>query len=183
MCSENLTTPLVQAHLPTIVGDEVFDVVDAHDKVLHQESRTNIHRGGLRHRAVHVFVFNRQGHLFLQRRSLSKDSAPGKWVSSCSGHVDAGESYEAAAIRELGEEIGLYGVPLEPLFRVSPCKQTGNEFVWLYTCQNEGPFALDPDEISEGKWIGLNALSDWIGEQPRDFAWSFLHLWQIYCNR
>jgi len=157
--------------------EELFDVVDARDEVLRQETRSNVHRLGLLHRAVHVFVFNGAGQLFLQRRSMSKDSAPGKWVSSCSGHVDAGESYDAAAVRELSEEIGLRGVALEPLFKAVPCRETGNEFVRVYRCQSEGPFTLDPGEISEGKWVELKELADWMARRPRDFAWSFVHLW------
>ena len=87
---------------------DIFDVVDRSDKVLRQESRAIVHREKLLHRAVHVFVFNKAGQLYLQRRSMAKDTAPGKWVSSCSGHVDSGEDYDKAAGRELIEEIGLH---------------------------------------------------------------------------
>lgn len=163
--------------------EEIFDVVDACDEVLRQETRSNVHSLGLLHRAVHVFVFNCDGQLFLQRRSMNKDSAPGKWVSSCSGHVDAGESYDAAAVRELSEEIGLCGVELEPLFKVGPCEQTGNEFVSVYRCLSGGPFTLDSSEISEGKWIDTEELSDWLARRPKDFAWSFVHLWELYRSR
>ena len=160
--------------------EEYFDVVDAEDKVLYQETRTQIHRQGLLHRAVHIFVFNRAGQLFLQKRSMNKDTAPGKWVSSCSGHVDAGESYETAAIRELGEEIGLSSVTLDPLFKVEPCRETGNEFVWVYRCMSEGPFVLDQNEISDGKWVDLETLQDSLAYESRDFAWSFVYLWDQY---
>ena len=86
---------------------ELFDVVNSEDVVLRSAERAVVHREQLLHRAVHVFVFNAAGQLYLQRRSLNKDTAPGKWVSSCSGHVDSGEDYDAAAPRELAEEIGL----------------------------------------------------------------------------
>jgi len=162
---------------------EIFDVVNTDDVVLRQESRSVVHREQLLHRAVHVFVFNRAGQLYLQRRSMTKDTAPGKWVSSCSGHVDSGEDYDAAALRELGEEIGLYAPEeMERVFKEAPCKQTGYEFVWLYKCLAEGPFELDPVEVSEGQWIDLNHLNNWIKERPRDFAWSFSHLWGKYLN-
>ena len=83
------------------VSEDLFDVVDENDEVIRVEKRSVVHRERLMHRAVHVFVFNRAGQLFLQRRSMTKDSAPGKWVSSCSGHVDSGEDYDVAAPREL----------------------------------------------------------------------------------
>lgn len=167
--------------MPTTNINELFDVVDADDKVLRVETRSVVHREKLMHRAVHVFVFNSKGELYLQRRSMTKDSAPGKWVSSCSGHVDSGEDYDTAAARELGEEIGLYDpVGLERVFKEAPCKPTGHEFVWVYRCQSEGPFQLDPTEVSEGQWIEIKHLNNWLKERPRDFAWSFVHLWEKY---
>ena len=64
-----------------------------------REPRSVVHARGLRHRAVHVLVFNSAGELFLQKRSMTKDNDPGLWDSSCSGHVDAGETYDEAAVR------------------------------------------------------------------------------------
>ena len=77
---------------------DIFDVVDMEDNVLRQAPRAVVHREKLLHRAVHVFVFNQAGQLYLQRRSMTKDTAPGKWVSSCSGHVDTGEDYDLSLI-------------------------------------------------------------------------------------
>lgn len=162
--------------------EESFDVVNFEDEVLYRETRSKIHELGLLHRAVHIFVFNRAGQLFLQKRSMNKDTAPGKWVSSCSGHVDAGESYKTAALRELSEEIGLSAVSLEPLFKVGPCRQTGNEFVWVYRCISEGPFVLDPSEISDGKWVDMETLKDCLAQKSREFAWSFVYLWDQYSS-
>ncbi|MFT4901716.1 MAG: isopentenyl-diphosphate delta-isomerase [Lentimonas sp.] len=158
--------------------EEYFDVVDAEDRVLRTETRSNVHRQKLMHRAIHVFVFNSDGQLYLQRRSMTKDTAPGKWVSSCSGHLNSGEVYLDAARRELGEEIGLYlSAELTPVLKQKACKPTGYEFVWLYRCRAEGPFVLDAEEVSEGQWIDLDALNVWLKQSPRDFAWSFVYLW------
>jgi len=163
---------------------ERFDVVDAEDVVIDVKPRAVVHRLGLRHRAIHVFVFNAAKEIFLQRRSMSKDTAPGKWVSSCSGHVDSGESYDVAARRELGEEIGLHEpFELERIFKVNACPETGNEFVWLYQCFAEGPFDLNPEEICEGKWVSEQAIEAWIEARPREFSWSFLYLWRQYKDR
>jgi isopentenyl-diphosphate Delta-isomerase len=170
--------------MPRSSPEELFDVVDADDCVLRQEQRGIVHSERLFHRAVHVFVFNAAGQLYLQRRSLIKDTAPGKWVSSCSGHVDSGEDYDQAARRELAEEIGLKNpVGLCRVFKEVPCAATGNEFVWVYDCAAEGPFQLDPEEVIEGQWIDRHALRAWLDESPRDFAWSFCHLWAKYCIR
>ena len=164
------------------LGKEILDVVDANDIISCSEPRSVVHRDGLLHRAVHIFVFNAEGQLFLQRRSMLKDSAPGKWVSSCSGHVDSGETYIRAALRELYEEIGL--VPTKRLmevFRVKACEQTDQEFVTVYRCTAEGTFTLDSDEISEGCWIDQDELNDWMSSTPVDFAKSFIYIWNQYC--
>src|SRR5689334_17966388 len=86
---------------------EIFDVVNEHDQVIDRQPRHEVHRLGLMHRAVHVLVFNSRNQIFLQKRSLAKDRQPGLWDSSASGHVDSGEDYDACAVRELREEIGL----------------------------------------------------------------------------
>ena len=161
--------------------EERFDVVDASDIVVGTAPRSEVHRRKLRHRAIHVFVFNTAGEIFLQRRSLRKDTAPGRWVSSCSGHVDAGEDYDTAARRELAEEIGLTDpLELRALFKEEARKETGHEFVWVYSCRAEGPFTLDADEIMDGQWISSARLDAWMAECPRDFAWSFAHLWKMF---
>lgn len=165
---------------PAQRGDEIFDVVNDRDEVIGQATRREVHARGLLHRAVHVLVFNARGQLFLQKRSLAKDSAPGCWASSCSGHVDSGEDYLTAALRELGEEIGLrIAGPhlLTPILHNGPCAETEQEFVWVYRLQSEGPFALNPAEIDSGKWFSLPELAREIAERPKTFAGSFRFLW------
>ncbi len=122
------------------MSEEIFDVVDVDDQVIGQQSRSEVHRLGLRHRAIHLLVFNASGELFLQKRSMKKDCFPGTWDSSVSGHVDAGETYDACALREPREEIGLElaTVP-QRLFKIGACEATAQEFVWVYRCEHEGP--------------------------------------------
>ena len=166
---------------PNASEEELFDVVDVNDCVLRQEKRSIVHKEKLLHRAVHVFIFNGSGQLYLQRRSMGKDTAPGKWVSSCSGHVDSGEDYDTSARRELGEELGHYETnKLKRIFKEPPCIQTGYEFVWVYTFRASGPFKLNPVEVSDGQWVDLEHLDRWLKERPKDFAQSFIYLWAKY---
>src|SRR5436190_4374518 len=136
------------------MSEEIFDVVNERDEVVGRERRSEVHRTGLKHRAVHVLMFNSKGELFLQKRSMSKDTHPGVWDSSASGHLDSGEEYDACAVREVREELGyeLKCVP-ERILKIDACKETGQEFVWIYRCQCEGPFQLHPEEIEDGKWF------------------------------
>lgn len=161
------------------MSEEIFDVVNDHDEVIGQRPRSEVHRLKLKHRAVHVLVFNSHGDLFLQKRSMKKDCFPGTWDSSASGHLDSGESYDACAIRELGEELGLIvSVVPERLFKVDACAGTGWEFVWIYRCQSEGPFALHPDEIECGDWFSPAGLTRRLVEQPGIFAGAVPLIWE-----
>src|SRR5436189_5973047 len=130
------------------MSQEIFDVVNERDEIIGQQTRTEVHRLGLMHRAVHVLVFNARGQIFLQKRSMNKDRQPGLWDSSASGHLDVGEDYDVGAVRELREELGLtVAQPLARLFKVDACKETDQEFVWVYRCQSDGPFALNAEDI------------------------------------
>jgi isopentenyl-diphosphate delta-isomerase type 1 len=160
------------------MGEEVFDVVDERDVVIGRQTRRAVHRHGLRHRAAHVLVFNARGQVFLQKRSRHKDNHPGVWDSSASGHLVAGESYAAAARRELREELGWETPePLLPLFKLAACAQTGQEFVWVYRGEGEGPFTLQPEEIESGDWFAPDEVTRWLAERPADFAPTFPLIW------
>ncbi len=164
--------------------EEYFDVVDRDDAVVGRATRREVHARGLLHRAVHVLVFNGAGELFLQKRSQSKDTAPGAWDSSASGHVDAGEDYDACARRELREEIGL-ALARAPArwLRLRACAETGGEFVWVYREESEGPFTLHPDEIERGAWYCPTEIARRLREQPAEFASSFGLIWQELAAR
>jgi isopentenyl-diphosphate delta-isomerase type 1 len=163
------------------MSEEIFDVVNERDEVIGRERRSEVHRRDLKHRAVHVLVFNARGELFLQKRSLRKDNHPGVWDSSASGHLDSGEDYDACAVRELGEEIGLF-IEQAParLFKVDARPETGQEFVWVYRCEAEGPFMLHPEEIDQGGWFAPAKLDDWLKQRPHEFAPAFVLIWQLY---
>lgn len=164
--------------------EEIFDIVNDRDEVIGQRPRSEVHRLGLKHRAVHVFVFNGRGEIFLQKRSMLKDCFPGTWDSSASGHLDAGEAYDDCAVRELREEIGL-SVTEAPrrVFRIEACPETGQEFCWLYLCRSEGPFQLQASEIDRGEWFHPDAVSGWVSLRPADFASAFVLLWQRWLRQ
>ena len=159
--------------------EEIFDVVNERDEVIDCRPRSEVHRLGLKHRAVHVLVFNAHGEIFLQKRSMKKDRQPGVWDSSASGHVDSGEDYDTTSVRELREEIGLsLAQPPARLFKIGACAETDQEFVWVYRCQSEGPFTLNAEEIDSGGWFAPEKVSRWIAEQPQDFASALLLIWR-----
>ena len=160
------------------MAEEIFDVVNEFDLVVGQKPRSEVHRLGLMHRATHVLVFNSSGEVFLQKRSMKKDRQPGLWDSSASGHLDQGEEYDACAVREVREELGLeLKAAPERLFKLAASEQTDQEHVWVYRSQAEGPFSLHPEEIETGGWFTAQEVTRWMKEHPEDFASALLVIW------
>jgi len=151
-------------------GAEWLDVVDAHDRVVGSAPRALVHRFGLRHRAVHILVCDPAGSIYVQQRAWTKDCQPGQWDTSAAGHVDCGESYAAAAQRELGEELGLHGLPLEALGEFPATPASGYEFVQVYRCSTEREPRPDADEIAQAGWWTPAALGAWIAAEPACFT-------------
>jgi 16S rRNA (adenine1518-N6/adenine1519-N6)-dimethyltransferase len=163
-------------------GDEVFDVVDENDRVIRQELRRIVHSENLLHRAVHLFVFNDAGEIFLQLRSHLKDKMPSRWDSSAAGHVDSGEEYLTSAVREIEEELGIKTTPdrlkLEATLTAGP--GTGWEFVHLFSLTWPNPLRWPPAEIETGQWFSPDEVDRWAAARPQDFADGFLVCWRAW---
>jgi isopentenyldiphosphate isomerase len=134
--------------------DEVLIQVTENDEILGPVKRSLVHGNPmLIHRSVHVLVINSAGLLLLQKRSLRKDTQPGKWDTSVGGHVGFGQSYTQAAVREAEEELGLaIDLEVDPLkflyfsrIRNSVESENIQTFLYLYS----GPIRHDPEEIDE----------------------------------
>lgn len=95
--------------------------------------------------------------VLFQKRSLDVDRYPGKWDCSVGGHVNYGETYTDAGIRELGEEIGVHDLKKENLeFVLSFKGEIGiySLFVANYTNHPEN-FSFRDGEVEEVKWVPL----------------------------
>ncbi|MBA3273795.1 MAG: ribosomal RNA small subunit methyltransferase A [Chthoniobacterales bacterium] len=156
---------------------ERFAVVDTEDHIIGDAPRGEVHANNLLHRAVHILLFNNSGELFLQKRSRLKDRHPGVWDSSAAGHVDAGEEYDAAAERELQEELGV-ATALHRVVKLPASERTGSEFIWLYQGRHEGPFQLARSEIETGAFFPPKIVTAWLAARPTDFAPGFAECWE-----
>ncbi|MDC7126625.1 MAG: NUDIX domain-containing protein [Spirochaetales bacterium] len=140
---------------------EIFDIVDENDVVIGQAERSEVHGNPeLFHRVAHVHVFNRFGYLFLQKRSKNKDLQPGKWDTSVGGHVDSGESYLAAAVRETAEELGII-VPekqFEFLYKYSFTNDYESELVSTYRIIWDRDFHLQESELDDGRFWSMEEI-------------------------
>ena len=162
---------------------EIFDVVDEDDHVIGTSTRGEVHANKMLHRAVHVFVFNKRGDLLLQKRSALKDVHPGAWDSSVSGHLDSGEDYANAAIRELDEEMGISGVEIKESAHIRPCEETGWEHVRLFRTEYHGALRYPCSEIESAQWFPISELEAWIAGNPADFASGFLKCWTEFAAK
>src|SRR5438034_575663 len=159
--------------------NERFPIVDKKDRILRYANRSEVHGNNLRHRAVHILIFNEAGELYLQQRSRWKDRHPLKWDSSAAGHVAFRESYDETARRELKEELGTT-VPLHKVSKVSASQRTDHEFIWLYRGLTSGDLVPDNFEIEQGAFFRPAVIDGWTSARPEDFAPGFLECWKAY---
>lgn len=163
------------------LSQELLDVVDEDDRVIGTRTRGEIHAEGLMHRATHILVFNSQGDLFLQKRSMSKDENPGLWDTSVAGHVDSGEDYLGCAVRELGEELGMPSdISLNYLFHLPATELTGMEHSAVYACQYDGPLELQAEEIDEGQWISPVEMNRRVRDADPSLTQGVKLIWKKY---
>lgn len=163
------------------MNNERLSVVDELDRVLETRLRGEVHALGLRHRAVHILVFNNETEMFIQKRAMTKDINPGLWDTAAAGHVDAGESYADCAIRELKEELGVAVAQTpERLFKLPAGPETGMEFVEVYRLVHPGPFQLAKDEIDEGRWIALDEFDAWLDNGAQDVTTTLKAIWREF---
>jgi 16S rRNA (adenine1518-N6/adenine1519-N6)-dimethyltransferase len=153
-------------------SSEIFDVVDSENRVIRQATRGEVHAKGLLHRSVHIWVFNSQGELFLQKRAMTKDENPGYWDSSAAGHLNAGEGYLTSAHRELKEELGISGT-LQFYMKFPASKETYWEHVETYLCKSDQEITINPLEISEGRFWTMQELKESVHNHSNQFTSTF----------
>lgn len=146
-------------------SEEILEVVTRDGRVVRRLPRSKIHGNpDLIHRVVHVFVFNSGKELFLQKRSMVKDVAPGKWDTSVGGHVNPGETPEAAAIRELNEELGITANHLTFLYTYIHTNPYETELVYSYSLIHNGQITYNRDEIDDVKAWSMKDIQKHLGK-------------------
>ncbi|MDP2642452.1 MAG: NUDIX domain-containing protein [Candidatus Peregrinibacteria bacterium] len=161
---------------------EYFDLYDKNGKQLNQTKlRAEVHKDGDWHMAVDIWILNSRGELLLQKRAKKKESFPGLWEVSCSGHISEGEDSKTSAIRELKEELGLDTEErgLKLLFKVKDScvtnkgKFVNNEHKDVYLMKKDmeiKDLKLDPEEVSEVKFMQVAELKQHIEANDKTFV-------------
>ncbi len=150
---------------------EVFPLIDEQGHVIGRAARKYCHGGSMAlHPVVHLHVFDRQGRLYLQKRSMKKDIAPGLWDTSVGGHVDYGESLLEAVKREAREELGVdseqltVNSGLRLLFQYIWQSSREREVVTAFAITYEGELHPDHDEVDEGRFWTFDELRANLGK-------------------
>jgi isopentenyldiphosphate isomerase len=158
-------------------GDELIDLLDDAGQVIGVVSRREMRAKRLPHRCVYLLVFNSHSELFVHQRTATKDVFPSYWDLTVGGVPAAGESFDEAAMREGREELGVEVEPA-PLF---PFLYNGEHAIAqaiVYHVIHNGPFRLQPEEITFGMFVPLNQIPVLIGKQQ--FCPDGLEVWAAY---
>ena len=136
-------------------ADEIVDVVDEEDRVVGQLPRAEVYARRLIHRCAFVLVRDGAGRVFVHRRTEGKLTYPGRYDMFVGGVVGAGETYDAAAVREAAEELGVSTVDRPRfLFRFRYRDPTyGSWWSAVYELRHDGPVHPQESEIAWHGWV------------------------------
>lgn len=140
--------------------------VDRHDQSLGALPRAELRERGLIGRGTYILLFNSAGELCVHRRTLSKAIYPGYWDVAAGGMVQAEESYELSAARELEEELGVSGVPLTPHERFFFDQPDNRLWCAVFSAVWDGPLKLQPEEVLEARFLSIEQVLRETTEKP-----------------
>ncbi|ERL96644.1 isopentenyl-diphosphate delta-isomerase [Rhodobacteraceae bacterium HIMB11] len=134
--------------------------------------KLEVHKLGLRHKAVSVFVFY-QGQLLIQQRAMSKYHSPGLWANSCCTHPEWDEDDLTCAHRRLEDELGMQDMTLLPAGELEYRAHVGNDLIehevvqtFVALCEHEPSVSPNPDEVMSYRWVDPITLERLIATAP-----------------
>jgi isopentenyl-diphosphate delta-isomerase len=149
-------------------------LVNSQDEIIGYEEKLKVHQQGLLHRAFSVLIFNKEGKALLHKRAEGKYHSPGLWTNTCCGHPNEGESNADAAFRRLEEEMGFQtSLTHQFTFRYRAEFENGlieNEIDHVYFGEYEGEFEVNPEEVSDYKWLSLSEIKKDIEENSANYT-------------
>jgi isopentenyldiphosphate isomerase len=154
--------------------DEVVALVDEQDNVIGQKRRADLTKDDC-WRMVSIWIENSSGQVLLQQRSLNKLRSPGLWTPAAEGTVTLGDDYYESAVRELGEEIGLFDVELKPTKKIHAQFESGRRQMHGYTVVCDWPvekFTLQAEEVEQIQWVDkAQVIAEIMGTTPHTRPW------------
>lgn len=162
-------------------------LIDENDVPTGQMAKMEAHEKGLLHRAFSVFIFNSKGELLLQQRALDKYHTPGLWTNTCCSHPFPGEEVAAAAVRRLGEEMGITA-ELTFIFKMTykyafDNGLTEHEIDNVFVGYTDSLPVINTDEVNNYKYISLDELKASMELHPEHYTpWFRIIMADYYTN-
>lgn len=158
--------------------NELFPVVDEEGHTLRSITRGEAHSGSrILHPVVHLHVFNSKGEIYLQRRPLWKDIQPGRWDTSCGGHIAYGETPDEALRREVSEELGIIDFIPTPLGHYVYDSRRERELVYVNRTVYDGIIHPSKEELDGGRFWPREELLQAMGKSilTPNFEQEYMH--------
>jgi isopentenyl-diphosphate Delta-isomerase len=150
-------------------------LVDESDREIGSAGKLEAHRDGKLHRAFSIFVFNSEGQLLLQKRSMKKYHSDGLWSNTCCSHPQPGEKMETEVLRKLQQEMG-FQCELQWIFRFAYRIQFKNNLIeneidHVFIGRFDGSPSPNPDEVDGWKWMDLEAVVKDVKLHPYTYSY------------
>ena len=166
--------------LSTTTSQNLLEVVDIKNRPLGVLPESQVHFHGLHHRSLAVAVYDRQGRIYIQKRTESEPPYCGKWDLPASGHVLAGEAVQEAASRELRERTGLKLAGFRLVSLVDGRQETNYEFVYVYNAGRIRKLPVSsPEKTREGLFMDTRGMSLLVHEHPETMTPRLIYLWKL----
>ena len=152
-------------------------LVDEQDNAIGKNEKLEAHRLGQLHRAFSIFIFNSQGEMLLQQRTLTKYHSGGLWTNACCSHPRPDETTIDAAHRRLNEELGM-ATELKFLFNFKYKAEFENgliehELDHVFVGQTDFHPVLNRDEAMAYKYVKVDDLKKDIKQRPEAYTFWF----------
>ena len=154
--------------------EEQVVLVSENDEILGLMEKMQAHENGILHRAFSVFLFNEKGEMLLQKRAATKYHSPNQWTNSVCSHPRSNETYLEGAKRRMKEELGIEA-DLSPKFHFIYKADVGqnlweHELDHVFTGDFNGEFKMNPEEVSDVRYITMENLEKEMLENPEHFT-------------
>lgn len=154
--------------------DEQVVLISEKDEILGVMEKMQAHENGLLHRAFSVFLFNEKGEMLLQKRASTKYHSPNQWTNAVCSHPRIDETYIEGAKRRLKEELGIE-TEITPKFHFIYKADVGqnlweHELDHVFTGDFNGGVKMNPDEVSEVRYVTMQDLENEMETHPENFT-------------
>jgi isopentenyldiphosphate isomerase len=168
-------------HLPRLGADEIVDLVDEENRVIGKAPRREVRAKNLLHRGVGILCRNSRREVYVHRRTATKDVFPALYDMLVGGVVASGETYDAAAGREILEELGIEGPEPRWLFDHLYLGPLNRSWVAVYEVTWDGPIRHQESEVAWGTYMTMEELHRKLDEW--EFVPDGLEIFQAYIAR